>query len=315
MSKVRPDKAATVKEVKSRVKSTSTAVVTEYRGMTVAQISTLRRQLRTLDADFKVYKNTLVLRAIAGSDVESLSEFLNGPTAISFIEGDVSAVAKALRDFARETPTLVVKGGVVDGKPLTVKDLVALADLPSRDVLLAQFAGLLASPLRTMAGLLKALPQNFAYGLSALLDSKGGSALGVVEPEPVAETPAGVEEAAPAASDDAAATVAEVAVGDEAPAAEVPVEEEAVVAVAPAVEESPEAESPVEEEAVVAESPAVEEAPEAESLVEEEAVVAESPTVEEAPEADSTEEEAPVAESDTEATEAPSEDVASEPAE
>ena len=217
MSKVRPDKVATVKEVKSRVKSTSTAVVTEYRGMTVAQISTLRRQLRTLDADFKVYKNTLVLRAIAGSEVESLGELLQGPTAITFIDGDVSAVAKALRDFAKETPTLVVKGGVVNGKALTLKDLAALADLPSRDVLMAQFAGLLASPLRTMASLLKAVPQNFAYGLSALLDSKGGSALRVEEVEPAAETPAGVEEAAPAASDDAAATVAEVAVEEEAP--------------------------------------------------------------------------------------------------
>src|ERR1035441_5234952 len=127
MSKVRPDKAATVKEVKSRVKATSTTVVTEYRGMTVAQISTLRRQLRTLNADFKVYKNTLVLRAIAGSAVESLSEFLQGPTAITFIDGDVSAVAKALRDFARETPTLIVKGGVADGKALTFKALLALA--------------------------------------------------------------------------------------------------------------------------------------------------------------------------------------------
>jgi len=175
MSKVRPDKAATVKEVKSRVKSTTTAVVTEYRGMTVAQISTLRRQLRTLDADFKVYKNTLVLRAIAGSEVESLGALLQGPTAISFIDGDISAVAKALRDFARETPNLIVKGGVVDGKALSTKDLVALADLPSRDVLLAQFAGLLASPLRTMAGLLKALPQNLAYGLAALIESKGGA--------------------------------------------------------------------------------------------------------------------------------------------
>ena len=242
MSKVRPDKVATVKEVKARVKSTSTAVVTEYRGMTVAQIATLRRQLRTLDADFKVYKNTLVLRAISGTEVESLGEFLNGPTAISFVDGDISAVAKALRDFARETPTLVVKGGVVDGKSLTFKDLVSLADLPSRDVLLAQFAGALASPLRTMASLLKAVPQNFAYGLSALLDSKGGSALSVEEAEPAAETPAGVEEAAPAASDDAAAVVAEVAVEEEATAAESSVEQEAPVAEAPATEEAPAAE-------------------------------------------------------------------------
>jgi large subunit ribosomal protein L10 len=244
MSKIRPEKTATVKEVKSRVKSTSTAVVTEYRGMTVAQISTLRRQLRTLDADFKVYKNTLVLRAIAGSEVESLSEFLRGPTAITFIDGDVSAVAKALRDFAKETPTLVVKGGVVDGKALTFKDLLALADLPSRDVLLAQFAGLLASPLRTMASLLKAVPQNFAYGLSALLDAKGGPALSVEKVEPAAETPAGVEEAAPAARDDAAATVAEVAVEEEAPVAESP-EEEAPVAESQAVA----TEAPVEDAA------------------------------------------------------------------
>ena len=148
--------------------------------------------------------------------------------------------------------------GVVDGKPLSMKDLSALADLPSRDVLLAQIAGLLASPLRTMAGLLKAVPQNFAYGLSALIESKGG----VVAPaedkvEEVAETPAGVEEAAPAASDDDATPVADVTVEDEAPAAE------------------PEAEAPVEEEAPAAE-------PEAEATVEEEASAAE-------PEADATE--------------------------
>src|ERR1700677_5250195 len=125
MNKVRTAKVATVDELKAKVESTSTAVVTEYRGMTVAQISTLRRQLRTLDADYKVFKNTLVRRAIAGTDVESLAEYLVGPTAIAFVDGDVSAVAKALRDFARETPKLIVKGGVVDGKPLSMKHLSA----------------------------------------------------------------------------------------------------------------------------------------------------------------------------------------------
>ncbi len=221
MSKVRPDKVATVDEVKSKVAGTSTAVVTEYRGLTVSQISRLRRQLRTLGADYKVFKNTLVLRAISGTSVEPIGEFLQGPTAIAFVDGDVSAVAKALRDFAKESPKLIVKGGVTDGKLLSTKDLSALADLPSRDVLLAQLAGLLASPLRTMAGLLKAVPQNFAYGLSALIESKGGVAAPAdVEVEEAAETPAGVEEAAPAASDDAAAVVAEVAVEEEAPVAE-----------------------------------------------------------------------------------------------
>jgi large subunit ribosomal protein L10 len=219
MNKVRTAKVATVDELKAKVDATSTAVVTEYRGMTVAQISTLRRQLRTLDADYKVFKNTLVRRAIVGTSVQLLEEFLDGPTAIAFVNGDVSAVAKALRDFAKATPTLVVKGGVLDGKSLSLKDLTALADLPSRDVLLARFAGLLASPMTTMAGLLKAIPQNFAYGLSALIDSKGGA------PAPeasvaaeTAETPAGVEEAGSPASDDTATPVAEVE--DEAPAAE-----------------------------------------------------------------------------------------------
>jgi large subunit ribosomal protein L10 len=234
MSKIQPAKVATIDEVKSRLSASTTAVVTEYRGLTVAQISNLRRQLRALGADYKVFKNTLVLRAIAGTDVESLAEFLKGPTAIAFVDGDVSAVAKALRDFAREAPKLIVKGGVVDGKPLTKSDLSALADLPSRDVLLAQIAGLLASPLRTMAGLLKAVPQNLAYGLSALIEAKGGVAPAEDKVEEVAETPAGVEEAAPAASDDDATPVAEVAVEEEAPAAEpeadVPVAEEAPVA-------------------------------------------------------------------------------------
>src|ERR1700689_2303031 len=250
MSKVQPAKVATIDEVKSRVAASTTAVVTEYRGLTVAQISALRRQLRTLGADYKVFKNTLVRRAIAGSDVESLTEFLVGPTAIAFVDGAVSAVAKALRDFARETPKLIVKGGVVDGKLLSTKDLNALAALPSRDVLLAQIAGLLASPLPTMAGLLKAVPQNFAYGLSALLEAKGGAPAPAEDKvEEVAETPAGVEEAAPAASDDDAPPVAEVAVEEEAPAAE-PEAEVQVAEEAPAAEPEAEAtEAPVEDAA------------------------------------------------------------------
>jgi large subunit ribosomal protein L10 len=252
MSKVRPDKVAKVDEVKSKVASTGTAVVTEYRGMTVAQISTLRRQLRTLGADYKVFKNTLVLRAIDGTPVAPLGEFLTGPTAIAFIDGDVSAVAKALRDFAKETPKLIVKGGVSDGKLLSFKDLSALADLPSRDVMLAQFAGLLASPLRTMASLLKAVPQNFAYGLAALIDSKGGVAAPAdAKVDEVAETPAGVEEAAPAASDDAAAPVAEVA--EEAETPEVVAETETPETPSEVVAETETPETPSE---VVASEPA-----------------------------------------------------------
>ena len=220
MNKARTEKVAVVDELKERVDSTRTAVVTEYRGMTVAEISELRRSLRAAGGDFKVYKNTLVRRAIAGTAVEPLDEYLVGPPAVTFVKGDVSAVAKLLRDFARQTPTLILKGGVVDGKALSVKQLTSLADLPSRDVLLAQFAGLIASPLRSMAGLLKAVPSNFAYGLKALVDAKGGVAAPASASDEVAETPAGVEEAALAASDDAAAPAAEVEVTDEAPEAE-----------------------------------------------------------------------------------------------
>lgn len=188
MNKAREAKVAVVDGVKDRVGDTTTAVATEYRGLTVAEISSLRKELRRVGAEYKVLKNTLVRRAVAGTEVESITEFLTGPTAIAWVKGDISAVAKVLREFAKDTPTLVLKGGVLDGKALSVKDLVALADLPSRDVLLAQFAGALAAPMRQMAGLLKAVPQNFAYGLAALLDARGGAA--APAPEAEAEAPA-----------------------------------------------------------------------------------------------------------------------------
>jgi len=232
MNKIRPAKVATVDEVKAKVDSTSTALVTEYRGLTVAEISNVRRQLRTLGADYKVFKNTLVRRAVAGTSAEPIAQFLEGPTAIAFVDGDVSAVAKALRDLAKASPKLILKGGVLDGKALGPKDISALADLPSRDVLLAQIAGALASPLRTMAGLIKAVPQNFAYGLSALLDSKGGPVATAALDEPAAETPAGVEEAADAASDDAATPVAEVEADADAPVADADADSEAPEGVA-----------------------------------------------------------------------------------
>jgi large subunit ribosomal protein L10 len=221
MNKARTEKVAVVDGVKARVETTSTAVVTEYRGLTVAEISSLRRALRAADAEYKVLKNTLVRRAVAGTPGEALSEFLEGPTAIAWVNGDISAVAKILKDFAKATPALVLKGGVLEGRALSARDLSALADLPSRDVLLAQLAGLLASPLRQMAGLLKAVPQNFAYGLSALIDAKGGpQGAPASAGDGAAETPAGVEEAAPAAGDDATAPAVDVADQVEAPAAD-----------------------------------------------------------------------------------------------
>jgi large subunit ribosomal protein L10 len=197
MNKARQDKVAVVDGVKDRAEGTTTAVVTEYRGLTVAEISSLRKELRVAGAEYKVLKNSLVRRAVEGTKIESLSEFLTGPTAIAWVKGDISAVAKILRNFAKESPSLVVKGGVLDGKILSFKDLTSLADLPSRDVLLSQLAGLIAAPMRQMAGLMKALPQNFAYGLAALVESRGGVA--VTETPVATEEPSAVEDAAPTA--------------------------------------------------------------------------------------------------------------------
>jgi len=196
MSANRDAKVLVVDAVRTKLEESSAAVVTEYRGLTVAEMAALRRALRAVGGDYKVFKNTLVRRAIEGGGHASMEELLVGPTGIAFVSGDVSAVAKALRDFARGAPALIIKGGVIDGALLGSKDLAALADLPSREVLLAQFAGALAAPMRTMASLLQALPQNFAYGLSALLDSKGGTPIASEEPETAPEAALAADEPA-----------------------------------------------------------------------------------------------------------------------
>ena len=181
MENPRPEKVAVVEEVRGRLASANASLVTEYRGLSVAQLAELRRNLAAV-GDFKVYKNTLVRLAIAGSEYEELSGLLSGPTAIAFVSGEISAAAKALRDFARSNPALVVKGGMVGGSTLSDQDFVRLAELPSRDVLLARIAGGLAAPLQQLAGLIQALPRNLAYGLSALLEQRRLAEPGAVEP-------------------------------------------------------------------------------------------------------------------------------------
>ena len=174
MDNPRPEKLAVVEEVRERLDDASASVVTEYRGLTVADLAVLRHSLAAAGGEYKIFKNTLVKRAIHGSDHALLEELLTGPTAIAFVHGDVSAVAKALRDFSRANGRLVVKGGLLDGALLSPAQLGALADLPPREVLLAQVAAAIAAPLRQLAGLLEAMPRNLAYGLKALLDQAGG---------------------------------------------------------------------------------------------------------------------------------------------
>ena len=148
-------------------------MLTEYRGLTVGELAALRRELTAAGSDYKIYKNTLVRLAVADGPQSALTDLLVGPTAIAFVQGDVSAVAKALRNFSRDNPSLVIKGGMVgDGVLERSRHRRALAALPSRDVLLAQFAGALSAPLQQLAGLLQALPRNLAYGLAALVDQR-----------------------------------------------------------------------------------------------------------------------------------------------
>jgi large subunit ribosomal protein L10 len=180
MENPRPEKVAVVDEVRERFNTASAALLTEYRGLDVSALGELRRALRDAGGDYKVYKNTLVRFAAREAGLE-IDELLTGPTAIAFVgerpdgePGDAVMVAKALRDFARTNPALVVKGGVMDSAPLSADDARALADVEPREVLLAKIAGAFAAPMQQFAGLLEALPRNFAYGLQALIE-KGGA--------------------------------------------------------------------------------------------------------------------------------------------
>ncbi len=172
MDNPRPEKVAVVTDVTERMKQADAVLVAEYRGMKVSQLGALRQTLRQSGSEFKVYKNTLARRAAREAGIGGLEDQLVGPTALTFVKGDVAAAAKALRELARLNPLLVIKGGTLSGKMLTAPDVQALADLPSRDVLLAQLAGAFQAPMTKMAGLLQALPRNFAYGLKALIDQK-----------------------------------------------------------------------------------------------------------------------------------------------
>ncbi len=204
MDSPRAEKVAVVDEVRARLDQADASIVTEYRGLTVAEIAELRRTLAAAGSDYKVFKNTLARLAVAGSAHEPLEVLLDGPTAIAFVHGDISAVAKTLRDFSRSTPSLVVKGGLLGGGVLSASDLGALAELPPRDVLLALFAGALAAPMRQLGGLLEALPRNLAFGLAALIDRRrdagedAGDDAGAPEPATAADD-AGAPEPAAAA--------------------------------------------------------------------------------------------------------------------
>lgn len=195
----RADKVAAVEEIAGRFRDANASVVTEFRGLTVTQITDLRRALGD-SATYRVAKNTLVRRAAAEAGIEGLDELLLGPTAIAFVTGEPVDAAKALRNFARDNKNLVIKGGIMDGRPLTVAEVNQLADLESREVLLAKLAGAMKANLSKAAGLFAAPASQVARLAAALLDKRQAEA---PADEPT-EAPADEAPADQAAADDAA---------------------------------------------------------------------------------------------------------------
>jgi large subunit ribosomal protein L10 len=184
----RPDKAASVAELTEEFRSSGAAVLTEYRGLTVSELTELRRALGK-DVTYTVVKNTLTKLAVKGSDLAdgeaaTLDALLQGPTAIAFVKGDAVDAAKGLRDFAKAHPLLVIKGGVLDNKTLTPDEIRKLADLESREVLLAKLAGAMKGSLSQAVSLFAAPLAQAARVIAALQDMKAA------EPQPAPEVAA-----------------------------------------------------------------------------------------------------------------------------
>ena len=197
MGEARSEKVAVVDEVREKFSGSDAAVLTEYRGLDVPAMAELRKTLRESGGEYKVYKNTLVRFAVEELGLE-IDDLLIGPTAIAFVRekadgsaGDPVGVAKALKEFAKAHESLIIKGGLLDDKRLTVEEISALAEIAPREVLLAQLAGAMAAPMQQFAALLNALPQNMAYALQALLEQRGGAPVAATDDEadsvPVAE--------------------------------------------------------------------------------------------------------------------------------
>jgi large subunit ribosomal protein L10 len=190
------EKVAAVAELTDRFKESSGAVLTEYRGLTVAQLAELRKSLGD-NATFAVVKNTLTKIAVTEAGLaDQLSPMLTGPSAVAFVEGDVVEAAKGLRDFSRANPLLVIKGGVLDGRALTPAEVIQLADVEPREVLLAKLAGALKATQGRAAAVFNALPVQMAQLADALraklAEAEGGSAA-AAEPAASAEPAAAAE--------------------------------------------------------------------------------------------------------------------------
>jgi len=194
----RADKQAAVAEIVESFNDAAGAVLTEYRGLTVKELQDLRRSLGE-HASYAVVKNTLAKLAAKEAGIDGFDDLLTGPTAIAFINGDVVEAAKGLRDFAKANPTLVIKGGVLDGKALDPKEIAKLADLESREVLMGKLAGAMLASLSQAVYLLNA-PISQAARLAGALQAKAEQdptilAGGAGSPVAADEAPEAAEEA------------------------------------------------------------------------------------------------------------------------
>ncbi len=228
----RDQKAAAIAEIATHIDESEAIFAVDYRGITVSQVAELRSKLREADATFKVVKNSLTERAADQVGAEPLKEYLSGPTALTFVRGDVALAAKAVADYARATQLLPFKGGLMAGQEIDVEQIRSLSRLPSREVLYGQLVGIVASPVSGLVRTLNALISGLAVALGQVNQKKESG-----------ELPAGD---APAAEEPAA----------EEPAAEEPVAEAAPEA--PAEEEAPEASDETAAEETAAEEPATE---------------------------------------------------------
>src|SRR6201995_1413074 len=191
------DKATAVADIAEQFSGSTATLITEYRGLTVANLAELRRSLGK-SATYTVAKNTLIKRAASEAGVEGLDELFAGPTAIAFVSGEPVDAAKAIKTFAKEHQALVIKGGYMDGQLLSVAEVERIADLESREVLLAKLAGAMKANLSKAAGLFNAPAAQTARPAAALQEKRAGAEPAAPAEAPAAEAPAAE---APAAED------------------------------------------------------------------------------------------------------------------
>lgn len=247
----RDQKAATIEALASEIKDAQAIFAVDYRGLSVPQAAELRAKLREAEATFTVVKNSLTERAADQVGTEELKGYLTGPTALTFVRGDVALAAKAIADYARATQLLPFKGGLMDGATLDAEQIRAISRLPSREVLYGQLVGIVASPVSGLVRTLNALLGGLAVALGQVQAKKesgeipAGEAPAAAEPQAEAETTLKAEETppeaeAPAEETQEAETPAAEAPSSEEPAAEEPVPDEVAKAEETAVEAPPE---------------------------------------------------------------------------